>query len=294
MPWGFQKSPSGNFHQVSPVSTDIGSIKEHFFMSVSGLQELPFNMDLWSGDFRGRDITGYESYQQTRFNAFRKETQDITITTEEGDKITISALGTFRADYMAFDYSGSLTRQAAAAETEKMNVSSKHAFSMTVEGDLNEEEQADIEKVLSRLDEIMTDLVSGDLESVMSVAPGIIDDTETLSGLNAVLQFNERVSVEQRTVTRMTGQSLPGQGGGKLPAGSSGKGLFDTGLIAVITDKLIDIMESSTVNLDKLKGPVQGYLSNLLDQLRMERGERDMLTGLVEQLDTALNRNFQD
>lgn len=264
-------------------------------MSVTGLQDLPFFMDQWSGDFRGRDITGYESYRQTRFDAFRKETQDITLTTEEGDKVTISALDTFKADYMAFDYSGLLNRQAAAVEAEELNVSSKHAFSMTVEGDLNEEERADIEKVLSRLDGIMTDLVSGDLESVMADTPGIIDDTETISGLNAVLRFHERVSVEQRTVTRMTGESQPAEGFNGPPlAPPVGKGFFDSGLIAVITDKLMDIMESSAVDMDKLQGPVQGYFSNLLDQLRMESGEGNMLTGLVEQLSSSLNQDFQD
>lgn len=234
-------------------------------MNVIDQQELPF--------FREQML----EYQQFRFNAVRKETQDITITTDEGDKVTISALDTFKADYMAFDYSEQLNGQTASLEAEKLNVSSKHAFKMTVEGDLNAEEQKDIENILSQLDGIMKDLVSGDLDAVMEEALGIIDDNETISSLNAVLKFHQRVSMSQRTVTQTTGDSLP-----------AGKPLLDTNFIAVITDKLMDIIEQSTVDTDKLKGPVDGYFSQLLDKLGAEKGETDILTRMVNQLNTDL------
>lgn len=247
-------------------------------MNVIDQQELPFFREQMLRDFQGQQVNDYKSYRQLRFNAMRKETQDITITTEEGDKVTISALDTFKADYMAFDYSEQLNGQTGSLEAEKLNASSKHAFKMTVEGDLNAEEQEDIEKVLSRLDDIMDDLVSGDIEGIMNEVPGLIDDTETISGLNAVLQFHQRVSMSQRTMTQTTGEQLP----------PPGKALFDSNFIATITDKLMDIINQSDLDVEKLKGPVEGYFSQLLDKLGMEKGENNPLTQMVNQLNTEL------
>lgn len=246
-------------------------------MNVMDQQDLPFFREQMLKDFQGQNINDYQSYQQFRLSAAGKETQDITITTEEGDKVTISALDSFKADYMAFDYSEQLNGQMASLEAEKLNASSKHTFTMSIEGDLNAEEQKDIEKVLSSLDDIMKDLVSGDLENVMNEAVGIIDDTETISGLNAVLQFHQSISMEQRTMTQTTGNSLP-----------AGKSLLDSNLIATITDKLMDIINQSNVGTDQLKEPVEGYFSQLLDKLGMENGETDPLTQMMNQLNTQL------
>ena len=246
-------------------------------MNIMDQQDLPFLREQTLKDFQGQNINDYKAYQQFRLNTAGKETQDITITTEEGDKVTISALDSFKADYMAFDYSEQLNGQMASLEAEKLTASSKHSFSMTIDGDLNEEEQKDIEKVLSSLDDIMKDLVSGDLENVMNEALNIIDDTETISGLNAVLQFHQSISMEQRSMTQTTGNSLP-----------AGKSLLDSNLIATITDKLMDIINQSTVGTDQLKGPVEGYFSQLLDKLGTENGETDPLTQMMNQLNTEL------
>ncbi|MCP5105124.1 MAG: hypothetical protein GY950_17175 [bacterium] len=224
------------------------------------------NQNLMNPD---REITDYKSYQQFRFNAARKETQDITITTDEGDKVTISALSGFKADYMAFDYSEQVKGKIASMEGEKFNFVAKHAFQMSVEGDLNEEEREDIEKVLGELDAVMKDLVSGDLESIMERVPGIMEDTESLESLNAVLKFSQRVTMEQRSMTQE-------------------KLLSSSNLVAKITNQLMDIIEESKVDAEELQEPVKGYFSQLLDKMGMESGEDNPMTRMLEQLNSEL------
>jgi hypothetical protein len=216
-----------------------------------------------------RQMVNYKSMQQFRFNALRKESQDITLYTEEGDKVTISAFSRFQASYMAFDYSGSVKGKTVSLEMEKLMTSSKHAFQMTVAGDLSEEEREDIEKVLGELDTIMKDLVAGDLEGIMKRAPGIIDDAETIAGLEAVLQFEQRVSMEQRMVTQVTGE---------------GKTLPGSGIIAKITDQLMEIIEESKVETAKLKEHMEDYFSQLLDKMALEDVKKGPMSQLVEQL----------
>ncbi len=84
-------------------------------------------------------------------------------------------------------------------------MSSKNGFQISVDGDLNEDEKEDIAKVMGQLEKIMEDLVSGDLDEVMKGALGLIDDTDTITGVDAMLRFEQRVSMEQRTVTQFSG-----------------------------------------------------------------------------------------
>lgn len=220
-----------------------------------------------------RGMVNYKSMQQLRFNALRKENQDITLYTEEGDKVTISAFSRFQASYMAFDYSASVKGKTVSLEMEKLETSSKHAFQMTVEGDLNQEEREDIERVLGELDTIMKDLVAGDLEGIMKRAPGIIDDAESIAGLEAVLQFEQRVSMEQRMVTQVTGE---------------GRALPGSGIIAKITEQMMEIIEESNVEMVKLKEHMEDYFSQLLDKMALENVKGGPMSQLVEQLRTEL------
>jgi hypothetical protein len=247
-------------------------------MSVIG-QDLSFLQEQMRPD---QDVVSYKSAQQFRFNAFRKETQDITITTEEGDTVTISSLSKFQADYMAFDYTALVKGESTSFQAEKFKASSENAFKITVEGDLNEEEQEDIDKVLKKLDSIMNDLVSGNLDGLMNRALGIIDDTETISGLNAVLQFQQRVSMEQRSMTQLSSR------GQQMPPPPEGKILSASNLIAEITDQLLKFIEESEVDASQLKEPVNGYFSQLLEKISGEHGGDNPLTQMIDQLSAEL------
>ncbi|MCP4157085.1 MAG: hypothetical protein GY757_55745 [bacterium] len=249
----------------------------------------------------------FKSYRQLKLNAFQKETQDITLTTEEGDKVTISSLSEVKSQYMAFDYTSQLKGASESAQGEKFSASSKNAFQISVEGDLNEEELEDIKSVVGQLDDIMQDLVSGDLDEAMSDALGILDDTETITSLNATLQFQQRVSMEQRSVSQLSRTGSPGpfiprdgenqgrpgnlqhpsQGG---PLNSGGFGGFDSfsNIVAEITGKMMDIIEKSDAEPIDLKEPINKMFSGILEQLAADSPENDLKSKLVEQLNSEL------
>ncbi len=239
-----------------------------------------------------REINQYQSAQRVRFNAARKETQDITLTTEEGDKVTISALSNFKASYMSFDYTEQLKGKSMSFEGEQFKASSKTAFQMTVEGDLNEEEMQDIREVIEKLDGLMGDLVSGNHENILKEAPGLLDDTETLSSLEAVLKYQQRVSMDYTSMTRQTG--VMGEGGmpsfnpGNLPPMPHEKPVWGQDLIATIAGRVIDMMESTNTEMDKMKEPVKNYFKEMMDKISLEQGANEPISNLVQQLNAEL------
>jgi len=197
---------------------------------------------------------------------------------------------------MSFDYTGQLKGEKISMQMEELNASSKTAFQMVVEGDLNEEELEDIEEVLGKLDGIMKDLVSGDMDAVMSEALGVIDGADTITGLNATLQYEQRVSVEQRFMSRVTGEAR-GSGNQPLhpphPPHPQGKdvagGDMFTKIVAQITDQMSKIIEESSAKPENLDEPINKMFKDFIDNLALERGSQDPMTKLVEQLQKNLS-----
>ncbi len=248
------------------------------------------------------EIGDYKTTQQTRLNAFRQETQDIKLTTEEGDTVTISSLSQFQASYLSFDYSAQLKDKSLSLEAEKLKMSSKNGFQISVDGDLNEEEKEDIAQVLGQLDEIMEDLVSGDLDEVMKGALGLIDDTDTITGLDAVLRFEQRVSMEQRTVTQLSGNGPlrpphPPRGEHPSPDKNGGNNFFSgSSLAAKISGQLMEIIEQSAVEPQDLKGPVDKLFKGFLEKLSFDphSPETNLKSQLVDQIRSDLDKQLQD
>lgn len=255
----------------SSISQDLSFLKDH--------------MPSASDD----EVTRFRAAQQLKFSAFREESQDITLFTEEGDKVTISSLSQFQSDYMAFDYAAKVKDDSVKMHTEEMNTSIKDSFSMAVEGDLNEAELADIQKVLGELDDIMNNLVKGDLDAVMKDALGVIDGADTITGLDATLQFEQRVEMERRVVREMTGPG-PAHGRGHMPPPPDAAALAQNGhdmfqkFVAKITDQITKIFEEASVKPEELKGPVDEMFERMLGKVSSDAPDADMKNKLLDQL----------
>jgi hypothetical protein len=228
-------------------------------------------------DMQSRDgISSYKSTQRLILESLKKETQDITLTTKEGDTVMISAFSQTKSSYMGFDYTELVKGKMSSAKTETGSASTENEFEMTVKGDLNEEEMADIKKIIGQLDQIMNDLVSGDMKSVIPRAMGVIDNTDTISGLSAVLKYEQKVSVEQSLSTRVTGDNLLSE------------------VVAKITDQIKEVIDKSKVDPEKLKKPIQNMFAEMMDKLSAKTQQDTMKSRLLEQVSSSLQNMLKD
>lgn len=248
-----------------------------------------------------------ESAEQMKFHAYRRETQDVTLTTDEGDVVTISSLLQFQADYMSFDYSGMVKENgktnALSIEAEGFKVATKNAFEITVQGDLNEQEKEDIAGVLKKLDDIMTDLVSGDLDEVVKEAVGLIDGADSISSLEAVLEFHQRVSMERSMMTQVAGPTgsmhPPPPPRPPMPEGGADgmKSLYETasGIVAKITGQMMEILEQSGTAPEKLENPLKQLFAGFKEQMGFdpENPSTFFKAGLMDQVGKNLGDFFK-
>lgn len=234
-----------------------------------------------------KQINQFKNSQQLRLNAFRQETQDITLTTEEGDTVTISSLDEFKASYMSYDASGTIKGSTASLTSQELNASTKNSFQISVQGDLNEEEKADVAEILGKLDQIMTKLVDGDVESVLKDAMGLMDEADTINSIDAVLQFHQEISMEQQTIT-----NTPKPKDGTEPPPPPPPLENASHLIAKISNQVMQLIDQSGVNAEQFKEPMNQMFKDFLGQLNNNTKDPNaqLKTNLLEQLQTNLNQ----
>ena len=131
---------------------------------------------------------------------FQSQETDLTIVTKEGDYVTISADSDFGLDFSTYDSTGRMKGATSRSHSETLSLDSSQEFSVSVKGDLNEQETKDIHNVLQSLDKIMNDLQSGRLDQGMTEAEKL-GNLGSLSSVDATLQVEQSLSVESATMT---------------------------------------------------------------------------------------------
>nr|MBF0221727.1 hypothetical protein [Desulfobulbaceae bacterium] len=117
-----------------------------------------------------------QSQWQQQLNASNSKAADITLLTKEGDKITIQS-GVLEKSRQQMSSYESIERSLAQEVTVEK-------FSFTVEGDLNEQELADLTTLLDKLTTIADDFYTGDTNEAIAGAMAI-GDMGTIARLEA-------------------------------------------------------------------------------------------------------------
>jgi len=122
----------------------------------------------------------------------------LNLTTNEGDKISISLAARTQSDYLKYLETGQDKEGSYARQLQMFSTNSEQNFTMTVEGNLNEQERKDIDKVLKTIDKMMTNFVQGHLEPMMTKANGL-PQLDNISGLSLKMSYTRDVLVAQQT-----------------------------------------------------------------------------------------------
>jgi len=138
----------------------------------------------------------------------------LTIQTREGDMVTLST--SQYSELEAYEYSsrGVVSNEdgyaAASYNVREITLTTGETFSFTVEGDLNEEELEDIESILTGVDNIIGEMMDGDLQGAVSQAMrmGYYDSIFSYEADITVKSGYAMYSEERATTTGALGQDL--------------------------------------------------------------------------------------
>lgn len=143
-------------------------------------------------DLQGTDVQSSTS-SFSAAAAVRDQSLDITITTAEGDRFTLSSKSSVAAAFAT--YQG--TRGTAQTRSAAASTSASLDLSIAVEGNLNHAELKDIAKALQAYTKVLKDVLSGKMEPLQAHA-GQISRLGEIAGFDANYTLQQAFSAETR------------------------------------------------------------------------------------------------
>ena len=211
-----------------------------------------------------QDSTRVAAYSE-RFAA-QAETFELSVTTREGDRLRIS-IAQASASYSqsgvlaSSDANGSTL--LAASRSGSLQIG---AWQVSVEGDLNEQELASLEKLFSQVQELSNKFYAGDMAGAFDRAMALDLDGEQLAAMSLRLT---QTSVRQATDAYSAVSEQGGQAASAVNAT-----LFDyaQGLLDALRSANEAATEGKDTLLDLLKGGFS--LDERFDQKRLDKAEQ--------------------
>lgn len=226
----------------------------------------------------------------------------IMIETSDGDKVTLTSNSFSHMDSYMYDSKGMVKTESGMAafsqSYREMILASGQSFTFSVEGDLSEEELADIESILKGLDRVTQEVKDGDISGAMEEALEI-GQFDSISAYSADIRYQSSYEMSS-SVAAATTQVLPAGGEGnnseKQPEKASelspGKTQKNNPFFSPdkFLSKLLKQFESHTKNnVAQAKNPVDQLFKHHLDELGKIEEEVDSLFTMMEKAFDEVN-----
>jgi predicted nucleic acid-binding Zn-ribbon protein len=232
--------------------------------------------------------------------SLRSQTQTgISILTAEGDKVTLSTKHAFEGTGVRFNYRGVLEGQPISLRANALEGQFSSFEGLQVEGDLNEQEIQDIQKVIARTQGLVDDLASGDINAAFARGRQV-SASGSLAAIGVNIQHSESLSINQSSQSVTANGYPPFLGppvtetsdketiaSGSQPVGSSELSL--RGILGSIFKNLGLIPNPDQQTQEAEDGESSDRLGNLLDKVSSKFERRvEGLKGFLDKVQDNL------
>ncbi len=231
--------------------------------------------------------------QANRISLTSNESKDITIITDEGDKVTLSYDHQVESTYAglkALSYQGAtatadgmemIKETLTRMDAEHFQFENSQHMTISVDGDLNNQEMADIKMAIKQIDEIMTGLLHG--ENISEAAKNIEDlkHLESLSSFEADYSYERDVLLE-RYVAREVNTSSEYK---SLERTGRGRHRIKHDALEKLIDKMANFLEDSKTKPHKFFRPLRKLFADISDRLddqHLDHTVKKHIVGLIE------------
>ncbi|MBF0301890.1 MAG: hypothetical protein HQK73_02525 [Desulfamplus sp.] len=272
------------------------------------------------GRFQNRGDLGQSgslSERREALQASQNKNLELSLTTKEGDTVTLSAGSFTEFSALSYDKSGRISNgtgnASASISSREMTLASGSQFTFSVKGSLSEQEMDDIEGLVKSLDEIINKMATGDMDDAMSKALEMQEGYDSISGFEADLTYSSSYSFlseasQQTYYTDSNAQEAAAANQTSLldQANEDNKGVLesglnqedDIGLADILKDSSSRLMEMMLKELDKLREenqsvakksaePVDQLLAHHIEQLEKMEQKDDEQMSLLDQITNA-------
>jgi len=225
-------------------------------------------------------------------NAYESLDTGLTIKTREGDIVTLSSNSFSQLDAFEYNSRGEIQTDSANARasqhTREITLSTGEQFSFSVQGDLNEQELADIEAIVKGIDSIAAEVAQGDMGQAVEKAMSM-GNYASVSMYSAEISHQRSYSVSEETRSTSYGP-LTGSAPAPGTVENSQRPLPVESFVETMTQLIKDQEEKM---LAKAQQPLGALFEQLLKN-KEDIGERETpaysaLKTMGEQVDQLIN-----
>lgn len=211
----------------------------------------------------------------------RTDSADITIITDDGDRVTISTEKSLEANYST--YSGLLRSGSASAKVEGYEYQNelRSALALSITGDLDSEEYEDVLSAVKTIESLMEKPFTGSMDDLGKLAEEF-GGLETLSSLDASIKVQESMSYEQTQAVVAEADEAEGE----MEKGRSEWAKLDHAL-----DSILKSAGKSGKSHGDVRDMMDNYLSGLLDMFSKKSEKNNETKKAGEEVkDMIMNR----
>ena len=216
--------------------------------------------------------------QQFQARAETSTTSQLSFLTAEGDRVSISAGSESRVSFDSYTAQGLLEGQTVDIRNKQLNTSFRSNFSLLVEGNLNEQELADIQAFLQTSQNLFRELSNGNVDQAAETAFSL-KDLDSLASAGLFFRQETTVSVQARS-TELVAQ------GNETSQRSQGRGnaTEQSPTIEGFLERIRKAQEQFQIDPDRLAKRLPTLLSTLIETLDKPTSEEKPPQSPFEQI----------
>lgn len=197
--------------------------------------------------------------EQTRAGSLSLETAtDLTITTAEGDTVTLNLASAMAASVGVYSSEQMADGTRTSTRTVAFDYANRQSMSITVDGELSEEELADIREAVNAIGGMVEDFLAGDL-SAMAADGELFKELDTIASLEAAFSYERQVTYGERERVTLSTESR-GERPGRRRGHGHGRLHNLMHHIDRLTDKMADRAAEFGERRDHVARSVAGWL----------------------------------
>ena len=235
----------------------------------------PFSLSadpqLTAGTFRSSDLT--------RLNASSDTHTDLSVVTAGGDRITLSAESLLRASYAEVNNQSTDQYHLDFHATDSQ-LQFGNSIEVSVQGQLDQQEQADVQLLVGKLEKVVKQFLGGDSAGALSKALQI-GDLGTVASFELNVQQSAQIALTRE-------QQVSADGAQELPQQNASTP--DQAKPPSLANQIVDTIHDSKIDTKKLLQYLAHLLKHVFHKLYATVSEEDVAQ-LTSDVETALKSN---
>jgi hypothetical protein len=241
--------------------------------ALSSLPSFPSAADLQlsTGAFRSSDLRRLDASTETH--------TDLSVVTAGGDRVTLSAESLLRASYADLNYQSTDQRYHLNLDATDSEVQVKNSIEVSIEGQLDQQEEADLQRLMGKLEKVVKKFLRGDIEGALSRALKI-GDLGTVESFQLTVQHSEQIAITEEQYVSADGfQALRPQN----------VDTEDSGKASSVADQIVNTIQDTKIDIKKLLKRLPYILKHLFEKLDAKVSDQG-LAQLSSDIETSLQR----